>query len=57
MNKNIKLDYGCGLVEYINVKRYKITSNSICIDRFDIDTKDVKYILIDNRLIWKNIKK
>lgn len=55
--KRIILDYGYGLVEYINVKNFEIKYPFIIIDKNKISLWDVKFIKYKNFIAWKNRRK
>ena len=52
--KRIILDYGYGLVEYINVKNFEIKYPFIIIDKNKISLWDVEFIKYKNFIVWKN---
>lgn len=51
--KRIILDYGYGLVEYINVKNFEIKYPFIIIDKNKISLWDVEFIKYKNFIAWK----
>lgn len=51
--KRIILDYGYGLVEYINVKNFEIKYPFIMIDRSKVSLKDVEFVRYKNFIVWK----
>lgn len=51
------LDYGYGLVEYINIKFFKIEYPFLFVDRMKISLKDVRHIKTKNKIIWRNRRK
>lgn len=55
--KRIILDYGYGLVEYINVKNFEIKYPFITIDKNKISLRDVEFIKYKNFIAWKNRRK
>nr|DAY17800.1 MAG TPA: hypothetical protein [Caudoviricetes sp.] len=55
--KRIILDYGYGLVEYINVKNFEIKYPFIIIDKNKIYLGDVEFIKYKNFIAWKNRRK
>ena len=55
--KRIILDYGYGLVEYINVKNFEIKYPFIIIDKNKISLCDVKFVKYKNFIAWKNRRK
>jgi hypothetical protein len=55
--KRIILDYGYGLVEYINVKNFEIKYPFITIDNNKISLCDVEFIKYKNFIAWKNRRK
>ena len=55
--KRIILDYGYGLVEYINVKNFEIKYPFIIIDKNKISLRDVEIIKYKNFIAWKNRRK
>ena len=55
--KRIILDYGYGLVEYINVKNFEIKYPFIIIDKNKISLWDVEFIEYKNFIVFKNSSK
>lgn len=55
--KRIILDYGYGLVEYINMKNFEIKYPFIIIDKNKIFLWDVEFIKYKNFIVWKNRRK
>lgn len=55
--KRIILDYGYGLVEYINVKNFEIKYPFIIIDKNKISLWDVEFIEYKNFIVCKNRRK
>lgn len=54
MRKNLKLEYGIGSIEYVDVKKYRIKFPYLYIGISRIDLLDVKFIKYGNEIIWKN---
>lgn len=54
--KRLLLDYGCGSVEYINVRNFEIKYPFITIDNNEISLWDVEFIKYKNFIAWKNRK-
>lgn len=55
--KRLLLDYGCGSVEYINVRNFEIKYPFIIIDNNKISLWDVEFIKYKNFIAWKNRRK
>ena len=54
MQKNLKLEYGTGSIEYVDVKKYRIKFPYLYIGISKIDLLDVKFIKYGNEIIWRN---
>ena len=57
IGKKLILEYGCGSVQYINVKLFKIKYPFLIVDRTEISLRDVKFIKYKNEIIWRNRRK
>lgn len=57
IGKKLILEYGCGSVQYINVKLFRIKYPFLIIDRTEIDLREVKFIKSKNEIIWRNRRK
>ena len=54
MQKNLKLEYGTGSIEYVDLKKYRIKFPYLYIGISKIDLLDVKFIKYGNEIIWRN---